>query len=79
MEAPATFMEQPAIFVERTLAIIKPDAIDQSAAILRFIEDHGFAILQVLISSSYQEDSISSRYFSRIEKQAATSSYFVNH
>jgi len=46
MEAPATFMEQPAIFVERTLAIIKPDAIDQSAAILRFIEDHGFAILQ---------------------------------
>ena len=47
MEAPATFMEQPAIFVERTLAIIKPDAIDQSSAILRFIEDHGFAILQV--------------------------------
>ena len=40
-------MEQPAIFVERTLAIIKPDAIDQSSAILRFIEDHGFAILQV--------------------------------
>lgn len=51
MEAPATFMEQPAIFVERTLAIIKPDAIEQGAAILRFIEDHGFAILQVCLSS----------------------------
>jgi len=40
-------MEQPAIFVERTLAIIKPDAIQQDADILRFIENHGFAILQV--------------------------------
>ena len=47
MEAPATFMEQPAIFVERTLAIIKPDSIEQSADILKFIENHGFAILQV--------------------------------
>ena len=47
MEAPATFMEYPAIFVERTLGIIKPDAIDQSEKILRYIEDNGFAILQV--------------------------------
>ena len=40
-------MEQPAIFVERTLAIIKPDAIDQASDILSFIENNGFAILQV--------------------------------
>jgi len=46
MDAPATFMEQPAIFVERTLAIIKPDAIEESAKILSFIENHGFGILQ---------------------------------
>ena len=50
MDAPATFMEQPAIFVERTLAIIKPDAIEESAKILSFIENHGFGILQVNIN-----------------------------
>lgn len=37
----------PAISVERTLAIIKPDAIDRAEEIVEHIKEYGFTILQV--------------------------------
>ena len=39
----------PAIHIERTLALIKPDAIHKSDEIEEIILQHGFTILQVLI------------------------------
>jgi len=41
-------MEPPHIYVERTLAIIKPDAVHKSEEIEDIILRSGFAILQVL-------------------------------
>ena len=40
-------MEAPQIFVERTLAIIKPDAVPKSEEIEDIILRSGFSILQV--------------------------------
>ena len=37
----------PGITVERTLAIIKPDAIDRADEIIEAIKERGFTILQV--------------------------------
>lgn len=37
------------IVVERTLAIIKPDAIDRAEEIVEIIKDNGFTILQVCV------------------------------
>ena len=41
------FPDPPAITVERTLAIIKPDAIDCAEEIIEEIKQSGFTILQV--------------------------------
>lgn len=49
MEASPPFPDPPAITVERTLAIIKPDAIDQADNIIEDIKSNGFTILQVRI------------------------------
>lgn len=38
----------PAIHIERTLALFKPDAIHKSDEIEEIILQHGFTILQVL-------------------------------
>lgn len=38
----------PAIHIEQTLALIKPDAIDKSDEIEEIILLHGFTILQVI-------------------------------
>ena len=38
----------PAIHIEQTLALIKPDAIDKSDEIEEIILLHGFTILQVM-------------------------------
>ncbi|KAL5468903.1 hypothetical protein EMCRGX_G030053 [Ephydatia muelleri] len=46
MEASPPFPDPPAITVERTLAIIKPDAIDQADNIIEDIKSNGFTILQ---------------------------------
>ena len=40
-------MEPPQIYVERTLAIVKPDAIDKAEEIEEIILQSGFTILQV--------------------------------
>lgn len=40
-------MDAPQIYVERTLAIVKPDAIQKSEEIEDIILRSGFAILQV--------------------------------
>ena len=40
-------MEPPQIYVERTLALIKPDAIDKAEEIEEIILQSGFTILQV--------------------------------
>ena len=42
-------MDPPHIYVERTLAIIKPDAVHKSEEIEDIILRSGFAILQVLV------------------------------
>lgn len=47
MEDVPVFPDPPAITVERTLAIIKPDAIDRAEAIVEEMKSHGFTILQV--------------------------------
>lgn len=45
-EKPKT-LPAPSIYVERTLAIIKPDAVHKSDEIEEIILQHGFTILQV--------------------------------
>lgn len=47
MEDTPPFPDPPAVTVERTLAIIKPDAIEQTEKIIEEIKRHGFTILQV--------------------------------
>lgn len=47
MEDTPAFPDPPAVTVERTLAIIKPDAIDQTEEIVEEIKRRGFTILQV--------------------------------
>lgn len=42
------------IFVERTLALIKPDAVTKADEIEAIILNHGFTILQVSYLSSHQ-------------------------
>ena len=46
-------MEPPHIYVERTLALIKPDVINKSEEIEDIILRSGFAILQVIDLFSY--------------------------
>ena len=49
--APApTSPKPPCVVVERTLAIIKPDAIDREEEIIEDIVSNGFMILQVIIA-----------------------------
>lgn len=48
MEDVPLFPEAPAVTVERTLAIIKPDAIHFADEIVQEIKSNGFTILQVL-------------------------------
>lgn len=43
-------MDAPHIYVERTLAIIKPDALNKAEEIEDIILRSGFAILQVSLS-----------------------------
>lgn len=40
--------EKANIFVERTLAIVKPDSIDRYEEIEKHILSHGFNIIQVI-------------------------------
>lgn len=47
MEDVPLFPEAPAVTVERTLAIIKPDVIHLADEIVEEIKSHGFTILQV--------------------------------
>ena len=47
MEDAPEFPGEPAITVERTLAIIKPDAIQYAEEIIEEIKSKGFTILQV--------------------------------
>lgn len=46
-DSPQNQMPEPRIFVERTLALIKPDAIDKTDDIEDVILQSGFTILQV--------------------------------
>lgn len=50
MEDTPAFPDPPAVTVERTLAIIKPDAIDQAEEIIEEIKRHDFTILQVCLA-----------------------------
>ena len=43
-----------AITVEKTLAIIKPDAVDEAELIFEDIKDNGFTILQVVVAILHQ-------------------------
>lgn len=49
MEDVPVFPDEPAITVERTLAIIKPDAIHYAEEIIEEIKANGFTIVQVSI------------------------------
>ena len=43
----ASLPEPPSMTVERTLAVIKPDAVDKVEEIVEEIKGNGFTILQV--------------------------------
>ena len=47
MEDTPLFPDPPAITVERTLALIKPDAIHRAEEVMEDIKRNGFTILQV--------------------------------
>ena len=47
MEDVPLFPEAPAVTVERTLAVIKPDIIDKADEIVEEIKSLGFTIVQV--------------------------------
>ena len=48
MDDTPLFPDPPAVTVERTLAIIKPDAIEYADEIIEEIKRRGFTILQVV-------------------------------
>ena len=52
MEDVPLFPEAPAVTVERTLAIIKPDVIHLAEKIVEEIKSQGFTILQVGITGT---------------------------
>jgi hypothetical protein len=52
LEEKPRILPPPTIYVERTLAIIKPDAVHKSDEIEEIILQHGFTILQVRFVSS---------------------------
>ena len=64
-------MEPPQIYVERTLAIIKPDAVHKSEELQDIILRSGFAILQVR-ASGY------SGGWGKIKQQQTTTSLSIN-
>ncbi len=47
MEDVPVFPDEPAITIERTLAIIKPDAVQYAEEIIEEIKANGFTIVQV--------------------------------
>lgn len=49
MEDRPIFPDPPAVTVERTLAIIKPDAVECADEIIEEIKNNGFSILQVCV------------------------------
>ena len=61
MEDTPPFPDPPAVTVERTLAIIKPDAIEQTEEILEEIKRRGFTILQVHVCPVTCEESMHSK------------------
>jgi len=48
-ESIASRMKPPQIYLERTLAIIKPDAMDKAEEIEDIILRNGFTVLQVVL------------------------------
>lgn len=42
----ASLSESPSMTVERTLAVLKPDAVDKAEEIVEEIKENGFTILQ---------------------------------
>ena len=48
MDDTPLFPDPPAVTVERTLAIIKPDAIEYADEIIEEIKRRGFTVLQVV-------------------------------
>ena len=63
-------MEPPQIYVERTLAIIKPDAVHKSEELQDIILRSGFAILQVRASGR-------SSGWGKIKQQQTTTSLSI--
>lgn len=58
MEDTPIFPDPPAITVERTLAIIKPDAIHRAEEVMEDIKTLGFSILQVCGNSTYRASTL---------------------
>ena len=54
MEGDSSQSSLQAITVEKTLAIIKPDAVDEAEPIFEDIKDNGFTILQVVVAILHQ-------------------------
>lgn len=55
MEDRPIFPDPPAVTVERTLAIIKPDAVEHTEEIIEEINRTGFTILQVCATCTGNE------------------------
>ena len=57
----ASLPEPPSMMVERTLAIIKPDAVDKVEEIVEEIRRNGFNILQVMYFTSQGKEEVEDR------------------
>lgn len=64
MEDVPLFPKPPAVTVERTLAIIKPDAIHHADEIIEEIKSRGFTILQVASSKKWEGLTTARVYYS---------------
>lgn len=65
-DSPQTQMPAPRIFLERTLALIKPDAVHKADEIEDIILQSGFTILQVKVNRQHLVNILHCRLVYRI-------------
>ena len=63
----ASLSESPSMTVERTLAVLKPDAVDKAEEIVEEIKENGFTILQVTAAMVVSYSTVVCNIDSRVE------------